>query len=74
MLDLKHENFVVHVISLSSIMSFSFISLDADVHLSHKPQIASLTAKKAFTKVLTKYANFGDIFFLYLAFKLFKHT
>lgn len=72
---LEHETFIVYVISLnSSIASFSSILLDTNVHLFRRPQIVDLIAKKASTKVLNKYVNFADIFFLDLASKLRKHT
>ena len=74
MLDLEYETFVVHVASLSSVIFFNSILRDTNIHLFRKPQIASLIAKKALTKVFTKYANFTNIFFLDLAFKLPKYT
>ena len=67
-LDLEHKIFIVHI------ASFSSIPLDADVHFSYKSQMAGLIAKKSFIKILAKYANFADIFFLDLISKLLKHT
>ena len=68
-LDPEHETFVVHVTSFSSTPL-----TNADVHSSCRPQIASLIAKKASTKVPTKYANFADVLSSNLAFKLLKYT
>ena len=73
-LNLECETFIVYVMFLSFIASLSSTLLNANVHPSYRPEIASLIAKKASTKVPNKYANFADIFYLDLAFKLFKHT
>ena len=62
----KHETFVVYVMSLSSAISLSSISLNADIHPSRKPQIDGLIAKKGPTKVFAEYADFVDIFSLNL--------
>lgn len=67
-LNLEHKTFIIHIIFLS------FILLDASVYLSYRPQIASLITEKAIIKILTKYADFGDKFFLDLVFELFKYT
>ena len=68
-LDPEHETFVVHVASLNSTPL-----TDADVHLSHRPQIAGLIVEKAPTKVPAEYADFADMFSPDLASKLPKHT
>ena len=67
-LDLEYETFVVHIASLS------LTPLDADVHLSRRPQIAGLIAEGAPTKVPAEYADFADVFSLNLASKLPQHT
>ena len=74
MLDLEYETFVVYVIFFSSVMSFSSTPLNANIHPSHRPQIAGLIVKKASIKVPTKYADFTNIFFPDLASELLKHT
>ena len=71
-LDLEHKIYVVHVGLVSVIMLPSFSLLD--IHPFHRPEIARLIAKEAFTKVSNKYVDFADIFSLDLAFKLFEHT
>ena len=63
----EYEIFVVHVASLS------FTSLDA-IYPSCRPQIASLIAKEAPTKVPTMYLDFADVFSPDLACKLPGHT
>ena len=68
-LDSEHETFIIHIVLLNPILLTNI-----DVHLSCKLQIASLGAKKAFTKIFTKYADFAKIFFPDLASKLFKYT
>lgn len=74
MLDPEHKTFGVYIVSLSSSVAYlSSILLDADVYPSRKPQIACLIAKKAFTKVPTKYSNFADVFLPDLASKLLKY-
>ena len=55
-LDLKYETFIVHVATLS-------VDLGNKMYLSKRAQIAYLKIDKAFTKILSKYANFADIFF-----------
>ena len=65
-LNSKHETFVVHVASLS------FTPLD--VHHSRRPQISSLIAKKALTKVPDEYIHFADMFSADLASKLSEYT
>ena len=70
--DLKSGIFIVHNVSLSSVALLSSSSFD--MYPSCRPQIAGLIAKKAPTKVSTKYSNFVDIFFLNFVSKLPKHT
>ena len=74
MLDLKSENFVIHIASLSSDASPSSFPLELDVHLSRRPQVSSLIAKEAPTKVPAKYLDFADLFSPDLASKLPEHT
>lgn len=70
----KYETFIIHVVSLNFVISFSFTSLDIDIHSFYKSQIANLRAKKALIKISTKYTDIADIFSLDLASKLPKHT
>lgn len=65
-LDSKYENFVVYVMSLNSI--------PLNIHLSCRPQIASLITKKAFIKIFAKYTDLADVFSPDLAFKLSEKT
>ncbi len=44
------------------------------MHPSRRAQIAHLKADEAPTKVLSKYADFADVFSLKLAAKLLEHT
>lgn len=60
--------FIIHVKSLNS------TPLNAGVYPSRKPQIVSLIAKEAPTKVSVKYTDFVDIFSPNLVSKLSKHT
>ena len=71
-LDPEHKIFIVHV-ALFSAMFLTSISLNI-VYPSYRPQIVSLIAKEALTKVPNEYINFTNIFSLDLASKLFKHT
>ena len=73
-LDLEHETYVVYVGSVSSVMLPSSSPLELNIHPFHRPQMSSLIAKKAPTKILAKYLDFADIFFSDLASKLFKYT
>ena len=57
-LDPKHETYVVHVASLSSILFVASL----DVHPFLRPQIFGLITKEALTKVLAKYSDFVDVF------------
>ena len=52
----------------------SFFLLNADLYLSHSPQISGLIVKKGPTKILAKYSDFADIFSPKLATKLPEHT
>ena len=64
--DLKHKIFVVHVAALS-------VDLGDEVNPSKKAQIAHLKVDKAPIEVLSKYADFADIFSPKLAAKLPEH-
>ncbi len=67
-LDLKHEDFIVHVAALS-------VDSGDEVHSSRKAQIAHLKADEAPTKVLSsEYADFLDIFSSNLATELSEYT
>ena len=68
-LDPEHETYIVHIVSLSSTPPF-----DADVHPSRRPQISSLIAEKAPTKVPNEYVDFADVFSPDLASELPEHT
>ena len=70
--DPEHETYVDYVESISFDALPSFSPLD--VHPSRRPQISSLIAKKAPTKVLAKYSNFADLFSLDLVSELPEHT
>ena len=59
-LDPESEIFVVYVTSFSSNALPS--SFPLDVHPSRKPQISSLIAEEAPTKVSVKYSNFANVF------------
>ena len=61
-LDPEHETFVVYIASLSSTL------------LDVRPQISSLIAKEAPSKVLAEYADFADVFFPDLVSEVLKHT
>ena len=71
-LDSEHETYVVHVGLVNSNALPS--SSPFNIHPFCRPQIASMIAEKAFTKVSTKYLDFADIFLSNLASKLPKHT
>ena len=71
-LDPEHETYIVHVGSVSSVALPS--SFPLDVHPSRRPQIASLIAEEAPTKVLIEYADFVDVFSSDLASKLPDYT
>ena len=73
-LDLESKTFVVHVASLSSDVSPNSSPLEFYIHPSCRPQISSLIAKKAPTKVLAEYSDFTHVFFPDLASELPKHT
>ena len=70
----KHKIFIVHVAFPSFVVSFSSTLLNTNIYPFRKSQIVDLIAKKAFTKILTKYTDFANVFSPDLAFKLFKHT
>ena len=65
-LDPKYEIYVVYVAS--------FGSPPLDVHPSRRPQISSLIAKEAPTKVPAEYSDFANVFSPDLASKLPEHT
>ena len=70
-LDLEHEIYLVYVVSFRSILLIASLgSISLNVHLSRRPHIFGLIAKKASTKVPTKYSDFADVFFSDLVFKL----
>ena len=71
-LDSEYEIYVVYVKSVGSKALPSSFSLD--VYLLKRSQISGLIAEEAPTKVPTKYLDFVNVFFLNLAFKLFKYT
>ena len=73
-LDPEHETYIVHIASLSSTPVMSLRSTPLDLHPFRKPQISSLIAEEASTKVPAKYSNFADVFSPDLAFELPKHT
>ena len=75
-LDSKNETYVVHIGSVSSNASLnsSISQLELNVHPSRRPQISSLIAKKAPTKVSAKYLDYADVFSPNLVSKLPKHT
>ena len=70
-LDLEHETYVVYIKSVSLVILPSSFLLN--MHSFCRPQMASLIAKKASTKVFTKYLDFADIFSSDLAFKLLEY-
>ena len=63
----EYKAFVVHVAILS-------IDLGDKVHPSKKAQIAYLKVDQAIAKVLSKYADFANVFFPKLAVELPKYT
>ncbi len=65
--DLEHEAFVVPIIALT-------VDLGDEVHRSKRTQIAQLKVDEAFTKVLSEYADFADVFLSILAAEFPKHT
>ena len=69
-LDPEYKIFIVYVVLLNSIILLSSFLLD--VHPFCRSQIASLIAKKAFTKVPIQYSDFTDVFSQDLISKLFK--
>ena len=67
-LNSEYETYVVYVASLRS-TSLAFL----DIHPFQKPQISSLIAKKAPTKVPAEYLDFADVFSPDLATELPEH-
>ncbi len=66
-LDSEHKAFVVHIVALN-------VHSGDRVHPSTKSQIAYLKVDKVPTKVLSKYADFVNVFSSKLAAALLKHT
>ena len=66
-LDPKYENFVIHIVALS-------VDSGDEVHPSKRAQITHLKADEAFSKVLSKSADFADVFSPKLAAELSEHT
>ena len=64
---MEHEVFVVYVAALN-------IDLSDEMHLLRKAQIAYLKVDETPTKVLSKYANFADVFSSKLAVEFPKYT
>ena len=73
-LDPEHETYVVHVGSVSSVVSLSSSLLELDVHASHRPQISGLIVEEVPIKIPAKYSDFTDVFSPDLASKLPKYT
>ena len=67
-LDLKHETYVVYIRLVSSVALPNFFPLN--IPLFRRPQIVSLIAKEALTKIFDKYVDFADVFSPDLASKL----
>ncbi len=65
--DSKHKAFVVYIVALS-------VDLNDEIHSSKKAQIAYLNVDEVSTKVLSKYADFADVFPPRLAIKLSEPT
>ncbi len=63
---MEHKAFIVHVVALN-------IDLGDKIYPLKRDQIVYLKKDKAFTKVLSEYANFADIFSPKLAAELPKH-
>ena len=72
-LDFEYETYIVHIGSIGSIVSPSSSPLKLNIHSFRRPQIFDLIAKKASTKVVTKYLDFADVFSLDLTSELFEH-
>ena len=70
--DPKYKTSVVYIVSVY-VASLSSTSLNTNIHPFRRLQIAGLIAKKAFTIVFAKYANFTDVFSLNLVSKLSKY-
>ena len=64
--DLKYKAFIIDITAFS-------LNLDDKVYHSKKAQIADLKVDKALIKVLSKYADFADIFLSKLAIEIFAH-
>ena len=68
-----HEIFVFYIASLSA-PYLSYTPLNVDVHPSYRSQISGLIAETPPTKILVRYLDFVDKFFLDLASELLEHT
>ena len=66
-LNLEYKTFIVYIAVFN-------IDLDDEIHPLKRALIAHLKANKAFIKILSKYADFADVFLPKLATKLLKHT
>ena len=73
-LDTEHETYVIYIGSISSVVLFSSFPPNTDIHPFRKPQISSLIAEEAFTKVPAKYSDFTDIFSPDLVSKVLKYS
>ena len=73
-LDPEHETYIVYVASFSSIPLVFLGSTPLNVHSSRRPQISSLIAEKAPTKILNEYLDFVDVFSPDLTSELPKYT
>ena len=69
-LDPEYETYVIHVMSLSSAPLIASLN----VHPFQRPQISSLIAEEAPTKVPAEYSDFADVFLPDLASELPEHT
>ena len=64
--NLEHKIFIVHIVILN-------IDSSDEIYPSKKAQIAHLKANEAFFKVLSKYADFADVFLLKLIAELLNY-
>ena len=73
-LDSEYETYVVHIGSVSSNVLPSSSLLKLNVHLSCRPQVSSLIAEEALTKIPAEYSDFVKIFSPDLISELLKHN
>lgn len=66
-LDPEHDTIIVHVVALN-------VNLAIEVHPSIRALIAHLKVDETHVKVLSKYADFANVFLLKLAAEPPKHT